>query len=62
VLFGWFGASGLGPNWVAEPASSGVCQARRNRGQLVVQRFNSGDGKLGAPFVGPSAASWVLIC
>jgi hypothetical protein len=31
-------------------------------GQLVVQRFNSGDRKLGVPFVGLFAVNTVLIC
>jgi len=31
-------------------------------GQLVVQRFNSGDRKLGVPFLGLSGASKVLVC
>jgi hypothetical protein len=30
--------------------------------QLAVQRFNSGDRKLGVPFLGLSGARWVSIC
>jgi len=31
-------------------------------GPLVVQRFNSGDRKLGVPFVGLSGESEILVC
>ena len=39
-----------------------VAKAIEIGGQLVAQRFKSGDRKLGVPFVGLSAASRVLIC
>ena len=62
VLFWWFGASGLGPELVAKPVFFSCAKAVEIGGQLVAQLFKSGDGKLGVPFMGPSAASWVLIC
>ena len=62
VPFWWLGISGLGSGLVANRRFSVRAKAVGISGQLVVQRFNSGDRKLGVLFVGLFAVNIVLIC